>query len=122
MPVETPVILLISSDPDALRLRSAVLTPAGISCLYVQNAEQAVEVLASVPCDLVIICYTLDEENQQQMLDFLNSSRCGVRVLWMVPEDDCYRTGFLKKVEDALGKIPPIRSYIRDCLMASAFG
>lgn len=99
---ENPVVLLIGNDPDLLFLRSAVLTAVGIRCLGVRNADQAVEVLGRVPCDLAIICCTLDEENRQQLLNFMLSSHSGVEVLWMVPGDDCSDAGFRTEVGDAL--------------------
>jgi len=96
------VVLLVGSDPDILFLRSAVLASAGIWSLRVRNAEQAIDVLGRVACDLAVICYMLDEENQQQLMSFLLLANSGLKVLWMVPGDDCSGTGFLMKVEDAL--------------------
>ena len=102
MRTEHPVILLVGSDPDLLFLRSAVLASSGIWSLRVRNAEQAVEVLGDVAFDAIVICYMLDQENQQQLLDFLLRAQSAIKVLWMVPGDDCSGAGFLMKVEDAL--------------------
>jgi len=121
MPSEHPLILLVGSDPDVLLLRSAVLASSGIWNLRVQTADQAVELLSRVPCDLVIICYTLDEKEQQQLLDFVLSNHSGAKALWMVPGDDCSGTGFLMKVEDALEVRPPTFDYQDDFQLATVF-
>jgi len=84
MQSEHPVILLVGSDPDILFLRSAVLASAGIWSIRTQNADQAIEVMGKIQCDLVVICDMLDEENQQQLLSFLFRTHSAVRVLWMV--------------------------------------
>ncbi len=60
------------------------------------------EVLGKVACDLAVICYSLDEENQQDLFSFLISTHSRMKLLWMVPGDDCSGTGFLTKVEEAL--------------------
>ena len=110
MQPDDQVVLLIGSDPDVLFLRSAVLASAGIWSLRVRNAEQAIEVLGKVPCDLAVICYTLDDENQQQLFSFLVRSRSAVKLLWLTPGDDCSGTGFLMKVEDAMEERAPVPS------------
>jgi len=102
MQSEHQVILLVGSDPDVLFLRSAVLASAGIWSLRVRNADQAIEMLGSVACDLVVICYMLNKEDQHQLSRFLLIANSGLKALWMVPGDDCSGTGFLMKVEDAL--------------------
>jgi DNA-binding NtrC family response regulator len=122
MQSEHPVILLVGSDPDVLFLRSAVLASAGIWSLRVRNADQAIEVLGKVPCELAVICYMLDENNQQQLLNFLLSAQSGVKVLWMVPGDDCSGTGFLMKVEDALEERPQFPSYLGNLQFAASLG
>ena len=99
---ENQVILLVGSDPDILFLRSAVLASAGIWSLRVRNADQAIDILGRVACDLAIICYMLSEEDQQRLVSFLLLANSGLKVLWMLPGDDCSGTGFLMKVEDAL--------------------
>src|SRR5664279_5469734 len=66
MQSEDHVVLLVGSDPDVLFLRSAVLASAGIWSLRVRNAQQAIEVLGDVAFDAIVICYMLDQENQQQ--------------------------------------------------------
>ena len=98
---EDPVVLLVGSDPDVLSLRAAVLASAGIWSLRVRNADQAIALLEKVACDLVVVCYTLDDENQLQLFSFLLSTHSEAKVLWMVPGDDCSGSGFLMKVEDA---------------------
>ena len=99
---EHPVILLVGSQPDVLSLRSAVLASAGIWSLRVRNADQAIAVLRKVFCDMAVICYTLDQNNQLQILNFLLAAQSGTKALWMVPSDDHTGTGFLMKVEGAL--------------------
>lgn len=103
---ENPVILLVGSQPDVLSLRSAVLASAGIWSLRVNNADQAIAVLRKVPCDMAVICYTLDQKNQLQILNFLLAEKSGINVLWMVPSYDRSGTGFLMKVEAALEELP----------------
>ena len=119
---EEPVILLIGSDPDVLFLRSTVLASAGIWSLRVRNAEQAIEVLGKVPCDLAVICYTLDDEEQQSLYSFLVRSRSSIELLWLVPGDDCSGTGFLMKVEDALQESPPNSSCPENLCFAASPG
>ena len=121
MPSEHPLILLVGSDPDVLFLRSAVLASCGIWSLRVQTADQAVELLARVACDLVIICYTLCDKEQHHLLDFLLRNHFGAKVLWMLPGDDCSGTGFLMKVEDALEVRPPTFDYQDDFQSATVF-
>ena len=108
---ENPVILLVGSDPDVLSLRSAVLASAGMWSLRARNADQAIALLGKVACELAVICYTLDDENQLQLFSFLLRTHSEVKALWMVPGDDCSGTGFLMKVEDALEERPPIPVY-----------
>jgi DNA-binding NtrC family response regulator len=120
MPSEHPVILLVGSDPDVLILRAAVLASAGIWSLRVRNVDQAIEVLGTVPFDLVVICYMLDKQSQQQLMSFLLSAQAGIKVLWMVPGDDCSGTGFLVKVDDALDERPPAPSYMGNFQFASS--
>ena len=122
MQPEHPVVLLVGSDTDALFLRSAVLVSAGIWSLRVHTAEQAIEVLGKVPCDLAAICYTLDEDNQQQLFSFLASSRLGIKLLWMVPGDDCSGTGFLRKVAAALDDRPQFSGDSRSFSFAASPG
>ena len=122
MLTEPPVILLVGSDADVLFLRSAVLASSGIWSLRVRNAEQAIDVLGTVPVDLVVICYMLDQENQQQLVDFLRRTQSGLKVLWMVPGDDCSGTGFLMKVEDALDDHPPAPVYMGNFQYATSLG
>ena len=122
MRTEHPVILLVGSDPDFSFLRSAVLASSGIWSLRVRNAEQAIEVLGNVAFDAVVICYMLDQENQQQLLDFLLRAQSGVKVLWMVPGDDCSGTGFLMKVEDALDERPTAPIYMGNFQYAASLG
>ena len=105
---ENQVILLVGSDPDVLFLRSAVLASAGVWSLRVRNADQAIEVLGRVACDLVVICYMLNKDDQHQLSRFLLIANSGLKVLWMVPGDDCSGTGFLMKVEDALDETAPL--------------
>jgi DNA-binding NtrC family response regulator len=122
MQSEHPVVLLVGSDPDVLGLRSVVLASAGIWSLRVQNADQAIAVLTKVACELVIICYRLDQQNQQQLLNFLLSSQSGAKSLWMLPSDDGSGTRFLMKVEDALEERPPIPSYLGNLQLAASLG
>ena len=96
-------VLLAGSDPDLLLLRSAVLAARGVWSLRVHNADQAIQVLGLVPCDLAIICYTLDEADQERLTSALESTHSGVRMLHLAAGDDCSGTGFLRKVEEALG-------------------
>ena len=102
MRTQHPIVLLVGADPDVLFLRSVVLASAGIWSLRVNNADQAITTLHRVPCDLVLICYTLDDENQQQLSDFLLNTHSDAKALWIDPGDDCSGTGFLMKVEDGL--------------------
>jgi DNA-binding NtrC family response regulator len=111
---ENQVILLVGSDPDVLFLRSAVLASAGVWSLRVRNADQAIEVLGRVACDLVVICYTLNKDDQHQLSRFLLIANSGLKVLWMVPGDDCSGTGFLMKVQDALGETTNFPSAIME--------
>ena len=122
MRTEHPVILLVGSDPDILFLRSAVLASSGIWSLRVRNAEQAIEVLGDVAFDAIVICYMLDQENQQQMLEFLLTAQSGIKALWMVPGDDCSGSGFLMKVEDALDEQPPAPIYMGNFQYAASLG
>ena len=122
MRTEHPVILLVGSDPDLSFLRSAVLASSGIWSLRVRNAEQAIEVLGDVAFDAVVICYMLDQENQQQLLEFLLRAQSGINVLWMVPGDDCSGTGFLMKVEDALDERPTAPIYMGNFQYAASLG
>ena len=122
MRTEHPVILLVGSDPDLSFLRSAVLASSGIWSLRVRNAEQAIEVLGNVAFDAVVICYMLDQENQQQLLEFLLRAQSGIKVLWMVPGDDCSGTGFLMKVEDALDERPTAPIYMGNFQYAASLG
>jgi DNA-binding NtrC family response regulator len=122
MRTEHPVILLVGSDPDLSFLRSAVLASSGIWSLRVRNAEQAIEVLGDVAFDAVVICYMLDQENQQQLLEFLLRAQSGIKVLWMVPGDDCSGTGFLMKVEDALDERPTAPIYMGNFQYAASLG
>lgn len=122
MQSEHPVILLVGSDPDILFLRSAVLASAGIWSIRTQNADQAIEVMGKIQCDLVVICDMLDEENQQQLLSFLFRTHSAVRVLWMVPGDDCSGSGFLMTVEDALEERLQIPCYRGNIQLAESLG
>ncbi len=122
MPAEHPVVLLVGSDPDVLFLRSAVLASAGIWSLRVNNANQAIAVLSTVPCDLVLLCYTLDDENQQQLSDFMLSTHSDAKALWIDPGDDCSGTGFLMKVEDGLDVSPHASLYGAEFKLATSFG
>lgn len=122
MRTEHPVVLLVGSDPDVSLLRSAVLASAGIWSLRVNTADQAIALLARVPCDLVLICYTLDDENQQQLSDFLLSTHSDAIALWIDPGDDCSGTGFLMKVEDGLDDGPHTSLSRDDFQLATSFG
>ena len=113
-------VILIGSDPDISFLRSAVLASAGIWSLRVRNADQAIAVLGDVPFDMAVICYMLDQANQEQVLDFLVRAQSGIKVLWMVPGDDCSGTGFLMKIEDALDERPPAPSNMGDFQFAAS--
>jgi hypothetical protein len=104
---EHPIVLLVGGDPDVLFLRATLLASAGIWSMRVRNADQSIELLSKVPCDLVVICCPLDQEKQQQLTGFLLSMQPGVKVLWMLPGDDCSGTDFLMKVEKALEERPP---------------
>ena len=104
-------ILLVGNDPEILLLRSAVLASAGICSLRVGSADQAVELLRKIPCALAVICYTLDRENQQELLDFVLNTRSRTKILCMIPGDDCSGTGFLRRVTDALQERDPIPNY-----------
>ena len=55
---------------------------------------------------MAVICYTLDQNNQLQILNFLLAAQSGTKALWMVPSDDHTGTGFLMKVEGALEELP----------------
>ena len=107
MQSEHPIVLLVGGDPDVLFLRATLLASAGIWSMRVRNADQSIELLSKVPCDLVVICCPLDQENQQQLTGFLLSMQPGVKVLWMLLGDDCSGTDFLMKVEEALEERPP---------------
>ena len=122
MRTEHPVILLVGSDAYLSFRRSAVLASSGIWSLRVRNAEQAIEVLGDVAFDAVVICYMLDQENQQQLLEFLLRAQSGIKVLWMVPGDDCSGTGFLMKVEDALDERPTAPIYMGNFQYAASLG
>jgi len=108
MPSDYSTVLLAGGDPDLLLLRSAVLAAAGVWSLRVRNAEQAIQVLGLVPCELAIICYTLDEADRQQLTSALEGRNSGVRVLHLAAGDDCSGTGFLRKVQEALGLSAPV--------------
>jgi PleD family two-component response regulator len=101
------VVLLAGGDRDLLLLRSAVLAAAGIWSMRVSNAEQAIQVLGFVPFDLVIICYTLEEAEQQRLVEALRSSSSTIKVTRVAPGDDCSGTAFLRMVEQALAPIFP---------------
>ncbi len=98
---DSATVLLAGGDPDLLLLRSAMLAATGIWSLRVRNADQAIQVLGFVPCELVILCYTLDEADQQQVIKAVQDRGGSVKVLRVAPGDDCSGTGFLRKVEDA---------------------
>ena len=118
MQSEHPLIVLVGTDSDLLFLRSAVLASAGIWSMRLQTADQAVDVLERVPCDMAIICYTLDEKSQEHLLDFVFHTHSKVRLLWLVPGDDCSGTGFLLKVEEALEGPTPVAAWDREFSLA----
>lgn len=122
MQTEHSVILLVGSDPDILFLRSAAMASAGIWNLRARNADQAIEVLGNVSVAMVVICYLLDQANQQQPLSFLLRAYSGVKVLWMVPGDDCSVTGLLMKVEDTLGEPSTSPSHQRNFQFETSVG
>jgi len=97
-----------------------VLASAGIWSMRVRNADQAIEVLGKVAFDMVVLCYMLDQANQEQLLDFLLKAQSGLKVLWMVPRDDCSGAGFLMKVEDALDERPPAPAYMGNFQFAAS--
>lgn len=101
-------VLLAGSDPDLLLLRSAVLAARGVWSLRVRNADQAIQVLGLVACDLVVICYTLDPADREQLVSALANRHTPVRFLQLAAGDDCSGTGFLRKVEEALGTSAPV--------------
>ena len=101
---ENPIVLLAGSDPDLLVLRSSVLAAAGIWSLRVRNADQAFQVLGIVPFDLAVLCYTLDQADQQRLAGILDSQKSAMRVLHINPGDDCSATSFLRRVEQALAE------------------
>ena len=103
---ENPIVLLAGSDPDLLVLRSSVLAAAGIWSLRVRNADQAFQVLGIVPFDLAVLCYTLDQADQQRLAGILDSQKSAMRVLHINPGDDCSATSFLRRVEQALAETP----------------
>ncbi|HVP55092.1 MAG TPA: hypothetical protein VMU45_08865 [Candidatus Eisenbacteria bacterium] len=108
MPSDSATVLLAGNDPDLLLLRSAVLAAAGIWSLRVRNAEQAIQVLGLVPFDLVVICYTLDEEDQDMLISAVESWHASVKLLRLAAGDDCSGTGLLRKVEEALQSPAPV--------------
>ena|SRR5271165_2614498 len=116
------VILLVGSDPDVLFLRSAVLASAGIWSLRVRNADQAIAMLGRVACDLVIICYMLNQEDRHQLLHFLRIANSGLKTLCVAPGDDCSGTGFLMKVEDALQELPAAPGCVASFQSAASLG
>ena len=101
---ENPIILLAGSDPDLLVLRSSVLAAAGIWSLRVRSADQAFQIVGLVPFDLVVLCYTLDQSDQQRLAATLDSQGSAMRVFHVAPGDDCSATSFLRKVEQALAE------------------
>ncbi len=120
MQSEHQIVLLVGGDPDVLFLRATLLASAGIWSVRVRNADQSIELLSKVPCDLIVISYTLDQEDQQRLADFLLSMQSGVKVLWMVPGDDCSGTDFLIKVEEALEERPSAPKHMEGFRLAAA--
>jgi CheY-like chemotaxis protein len=102
MSFDYPTILLAGCDPDLLLLRSAMLASAGMWSVRVSNAAQATQVLQFVDCDLAILCYTLDESDQQELTSALLSRHNTLKVFHVAAGDDCCGSGFLRKVEEAL--------------------
>jgi hypothetical protein len=94
--------LLAGGDPDLLLLRSAMLASVGIWSVRVRNASQALQILDMVPCDLAVICYTFDQADEKRLLDALRYRHGAVKILHVVPGDDCSGSGFLHNVEEAL--------------------
>ena len=70
---DSATVLLAGGDPDLLLLRSAMLATVGIWNLRARNANQAIQVLGFVPCELVILCYTLDGADQQQVIEAMQN-------------------------------------------------
>ena len=108
MPSDYAIVLLAGGDPDLLLLRSAVLAAAGVWSVRVRNAEQAIQVLGLVPCDLAIICYTVHEADRKQMVSALKNGHARVKLLLLASGDDCSGTGFLSKVAKALRTPAPV--------------
>ena len=102
MSSDYPTILLAGRDPDLLLLRSAMLASVGMWSVRVRNAEQATQALDFVDCDLAVLCYTLEENDHQELTDALCRRHKAVKVLQVAAGDDCCGTGFLRKVEEAL--------------------
>jgi DNA-binding NtrC family response regulator len=108
MSPDYPTILLAGSDPDLLLLRSAMLASAGMWSVRVRNLAQAEQVLEFVDCDLAILCYTLDETEQQELTNVLLGRHKTVKVLSVATGDDCCGTGFLREVAEALHRPPAV--------------
>jgi hypothetical protein len=102
MSSDYPTILLAGWDPDLLLLRSAVLASAGMWSVRVRDSEQAAQMLEFVDFSLAVLCYTLDENELQELTNLLLTRHKAIKVLQVAAGDDCCATGFLRKIDEAL--------------------
>ena len=102
MPPDGATVLLAGTDSDLLLLRSSMLAAAGIWSLRVRTVDQAVQVLALVPVEMAILCYTLEADDVKLLTALLQKRHPAIKRLQLAAGDDCSSTGFLRKVAEAL--------------------
>jgi DNA-binding NtrC family response regulator len=60
-------VMSIGDDPQLLSLRHAVLELAGYHVITESNAHAASQKIASAPCDVLLLCYSMDINVRQRL-------------------------------------------------------
>jgi hypothetical protein len=60
-------VMSVGDDPQLLSLRHAVLELAGYHVITESNAHAASQKIASAPCDVLLLCYSMDINVRQRL-------------------------------------------------------
>jgi CheY-like chemotaxis protein len=97
----------LNASPDAtlLKDRARLLNEAGYYTTAAHSPEEAMQMAATMNCDLALICYSFDSTQRATMSERLRRLSPGTIIVWLQPGMDDNNGIFVSGVKNALQRI-----------------
>lgn len=99
------LILNASPDPALLNTRAKLLNEAGYYTTAAHSPEEAMQLAASMNCNLALICYSFAGREKLAISERLRRLSPCTTIVWLQQELDDNQAIFVSRVRDALDRM-----------------